>query len=74
MLKALENPDISFSGDAATKRATLKAWAQWWKGYAYSRIGSMYLAGIINDDPGLGNTNSSICYPRCHHSRSQQSI
>src|SRR6476620_401754 len=60
MLKALENTNISFSGDAATKRATLKAWAQWWKGYAYSRIGSMYLAGIINDDPGLGNTNSSF--------------
>jgi hypothetical protein len=60
LLKALENADIPFSGDAATKRATLKAWAQWWKGYAYSRIGSMYLAGIINDDPGLGNTNNTF--------------
>jgi len=60
MLKALENPDIKFSGDAATKKATLMAWAQWWKGYAYSRIGSMYLAGIINDDPGQGNTNDKF--------------
>jgi len=60
ILDALENPDIAFSGDAATKRATLKAWAQWWKGYAYSRIGSIYLAGIINNDPGKGNTNNTF--------------
>ena len=60
LLKALENPDIVFSGDAATKKATLKAWALWWKGYSYSRIGSMYLAGIINNDPGLGNTNNGF--------------
>ena len=60
LLKALENPAISFSGDAATKKATMKAWAQWWKAYAYSRIGSIYLAGIINDDPGLGNTNDQF--------------
>lgn len=57
LLKSLENPDISFSGNADTKRATLKAWAQWWKGYAYSRIGSMYLAGVITDDPGITNDN-----------------
>lgn len=57
LLKSLENPDISFSGNADTKRATLKAWAQWWKGYAYSRIGSMYLAGVITDDPGVTNDN-----------------
>ena len=60
LLKALENPAIIFSGDAATKKATLAAWAQWWKGYAYSRIGSVYLAGIINNDPGLGNTNDQF--------------
>jgi hypothetical protein len=46
----LENiDDITFSGDAATKKGVLQAWAYWWKGYAYSRIGSMYYAGIIND-------------------------
>jgi len=44
----LENVDIvTFSGDAVTKKAVLKAWAYWWKGYAYSRIGSMYYAGLI---------------------------
>jgi hypothetical protein len=57
LLKSLENPDISFSGNADTKRATLKAWAQWWKGYAYSRIGSMYLAGVITDEAGVTNDN-----------------
>src|SRR6476661_3912412 len=57
MLKSLENPDISFSGDPATKKATFKAWALWWKGYAYSRIGSMYLAGVINNEVGTTNNN-----------------
>ncbi|GAA0559390.1 RagB/SusD family nutrient uptake outer membrane protein [Chitinophaga japonensis] len=41
---------VNFSGDAATKKAVVRAWAYWWKGYAYSRIGSMYYAGIVNDD------------------------
>ena len=31
------------------KKNTIKAWAFFWKGFAYSRIGSMYYAGIIND-------------------------
>ena len=39
----------SFSGDEATKKATLEVWAYFWKGYAYSRIGSIYYAGIINN-------------------------
>ncbi|QJW91549.1 RagB/SusD family nutrient uptake outer membrane protein [Spirosoma taeanense] len=50
----------SFSGDAAaqtTKKNTIKAWAYWWKGYAYSRIGSMYYAGIINNETGVTNGN-----------------
>jgi hypothetical protein len=42
---------VEFTGDAATKIATLKAWAYWWKGFAYSRIGSIYYAGLINNDP-----------------------
>src|SRR5205085_3898268 len=57
LLKSLENTGIPFTGDADTKRATLKAWAQWWKGYCYSRIGSMYLAGIITDEAGKTNDN-----------------
>ncbi len=49
--------DIKFSGDEATKKNTIKAWAYWWKGYAYSRIGSFYYAGIINDNPSGTNGN-----------------
>ncbi|MFT4032405.1 MAG: RagB/SusD family nutrient uptake outer membrane protein [Siphonobacter sp.] len=46
----LENVDnITYTGDSDTKKNTIKAWAYWWKGYAYSRIGSIYYAGIIND-------------------------
>lgn len=40
---------IEYSGDANTKMNTLRAWAYWWKGYAYSRIGSIYYAGLIVD-------------------------
>lgn len=39
----------TFSGNSATKKATLQAWAYWWKGYAYSRIGSFYYAGLIQN-------------------------
>lgn len=47
-----------FSGDgAAAKLNTLKAWAYWWKGYAYSRLGSIYYAGLINDQVGVTNGN-----------------
>ncbi len=46
----LEKVDaIPFSGDAVTKANTLKAWAYWWKGYAYASIGSMYISGLIVD-------------------------
>jgi hypothetical protein len=48
---------IQFSGDAATKKATLRAWAHWWKGYAYSRIGSTYYAGLIINTPSATNGN-----------------
>ena len=52
--------DTKFAGDAAaqaTKLNTLKAWAYWWKGYAYSRIGSIYYAGLINDKAASTNNN-----------------
>jgi hypothetical protein len=40
----------TFTGTgAATKKATIQAWAYWWKGFAYSRIGSTYYAGIIQN-------------------------
>ena len=36
----------SYTSEAATKKATLLAWAYFWKGYAYARIGSIYYAGL----------------------------
>ncbi len=53
----------TFIGDTATKKATLQAWAYWWKGYAYARIGSIYYAGIIQNsfqsDGSLASTNGN---------------
>ena len=52
--------NTKFSGDAAAqavKLNTLKAWAYWWKGYAYSRLGSIYYAALINDKAGTTNGN-----------------
>lgn len=46
---------VIFSGEAATKKATIQAWANWWKGYAYARIGSIYYAGIINNTANATN-------------------
>lgn len=51
-------PEVAFSGNAATKTATMKAWCHFWKAYAYGRIGSIFYAGIINDD-GNGGTNGN---------------
>lgn len=49
----LENVEsTSFAGDATSKRNILKAWARFWKGYAYSRIGSMYSGGLILNNSG----------------------
>ncbi len=42
--------NTTFTGDATTKKNTLKAWAYFWKGYAYSHIGSLYYAGLIKND------------------------
>ncbi|GAB4053752.1 RagB/SusD family nutrient uptake outer membrane protein [Spirosoma litoris] len=59
----LANIDATtFSGDVDTKKGVLRAWAYWWKGYAYSRIGSMYYAGLINDKANgevLNGTNGN---------------
>ena len=48
VLKIAGNTTFSGTG-AATKKATVQAWAYWWKGYAYARIGSIYYAGIIQN-------------------------
>ena len=34
---------------SADKANTIKAWAYWWKGYAYAQIGTLYYAGLIVD-------------------------
>ena len=40
----------TFSGaGASTKLATLQVWAYFWKGFAYSHIGSIYYAGLIQN-------------------------
>lgn len=54
--------EVSYTGDAETKKNVLKAWALWWKGFAYSRIGSMYYAGLIVDLPNgeaINGTNGN---------------
>lgn len=45
-----------FSGDSQLKKSVFKAWAYYWKGYSYSRIGSMYTAGLIISEPGITNS------------------
>jgi starch-binding outer membrane protein, SusD/RagB family len=49
--------EVAFSGDADSKKAAIKAWAYWWKGFAYSRIGSTYYAGLIIDQSFTTNGN-----------------
>lgn len=55
ILEIVEN--TTFISEAATKKATIQAWANWWKGFAYSRIGSIYYAGIINNIAGSSNAD-----------------
>ena len=59
LLESVNNPEATFTGNVEAKKATLRAWAYWWKGYAYSRIGSMYISGIINNTSD-GTTNSNF--------------
>lgn len=67
VLYSADNPELKLSGsaaDIAAKIATFKAWAYWWKGFTYSRIGSMYVSGIIaNDfDPETYTTKKNSTY------------
>jgi hypothetical protein len=41
---------ISLSAD---KAAAVRAWAYWWKGYAYAQIGTLYYAGLVVDKSNL---------------------
>jgi hypothetical protein len=55
-------PKIKLSGDATTRANTLKAWCYWWKGYAYSQVGTIYYSGLIQDD--LDNKTNGHYVPK----------
>jgi hypothetical protein len=48
---------IKFGGDATSRLNTINAWCYFWKGYAYSQIGSIYYSGLIQDS-GTNVTNA----------------
>lgn len=52
-------PSVTFTSNEAAKIATINAWCHFWKGFAYARIGSIYYAGIINDQ-STGFTNGNF--------------
>ena len=64
LLEAVNSPKLNLGADAETKKKVITAWAYWWKGFSYSRIGSMYIAGLINSETNktTGNfvTNNEI--------------
>ena len=60
LLQALDNPALAFTGDAATKKGLLRAWALWWKGYAYSRLGSIYLSALIYNQTSFNPTGEFV--------------
>lgn len=47
--------NLSFSGDATARKNTIKAWAYWWKGFAYAKLGSVYYAGLVNNTVNVVN-------------------
>jgi hypothetical protein len=55
LLQALSDPGLTLP---ASEKTTLQAWSYWWKGIAYSYIGSIYSKGIINNAAD-GTTNNS---------------
>ena len=55
LLNYSKKPSFTFTGDATTKQKVLQAWAYFCRGYAYSRIGSMYIAGVINNVSGTSD-------------------
>lgn len=60
LLAALENPTLTFTGDEQTKKNLLKAWALWWKGYSYSRLGSIYLSALIYNETSFTPTGEYV--------------
>lgn len=58
LLQQLESPQLVLSGNVDAKKNTLRAWAYFWKGFAYSRVGSMYVSGIISN--ALNESNADF--------------
>ncbi|MCX8481269.1 MAG: RagB/SusD family nutrient uptake outer membrane protein, partial [Sediminibacterium sp.] len=59
VLEIVDN--ISFTGDKLSKQNTVKAWCNWWKGYAYAQIGTLYYAGLINNST-KSKSNKFVSY------------
>jgi starch-binding outer membrane protein, SusD/RagB family len=57
LLEVANSPTNSFNGNANVKVGVLKAWAYWWKGFIYSRLGSLYTAGLINSTYNTVNSD-----------------
>lgn len=57
LLDALKDPALKFNADGDVKKKIVAAWAYWWKGFSYSRLGSMYVSGLINDETGKTTGN-----------------
>jgi hypothetical protein len=57
MNNVLENIGFVPTSSSFTEeeKNTLKAWCYFWKGFTYSRLGSIYCAGIINNTPNTTN-------------------
>lgn len=53
-------PTIKFTGDTAAVANTIRTWCYFWKGYAYSVIGSQYYAGLVVNTSGSTNGNYMI--------------
>lgn len=57
ILQTLEGGQVKFLSDAENKAKAYKAWAYFWKGFAYSNIGALYERGVIIDKYGETNGN-----------------
>ncbi|MGC4037876.1 MAG: RagB/SusD family nutrient uptake outer membrane protein [Chitinophagaceae bacterium] len=51
----IQLPNVN--GLSAAKVSTIQAWCYYWKGFAYAQIGSLYYAGLVEDEPNVINEN-----------------
>ena len=58
-LKTLDANEVTFKDNAEVKKKAYKVWFLWWKGFAYSRIGSLYTKGVITNEYNSLNTYHS---------------